>query len=179
MDRRIIISTTLEMIAVFIFIMAVMFVILFENSKQEPEKISYHTSYETELTQKQIITTAEPYVSFANIEHASIVLEQKEFKLTAYTAGYESTGKTPSHPLYGVTATGAYVEQGRTIAADWDILPPGSKVKIEGFDDVFIVEDRGGGVKGRHIDIYMEDLSEALKFGVQYRKVTILSKGDK
>ena len=39
-------------------------------------------------------------------------------EITYYTAGPESTGKTPDHPAYGITRSGAVVEEGRTIAAD-------------------------------------------------------------
>ena len=95
------------------------------------------------------------------------------YKITAYTAGYESTGKTPEHPAYGITASGAEVKEGITIAADWDVLPVGSKVYIQ---DVGFrwVEDRGGAVKGQHIDIYIEDLTQALEWGVQEKAVYLL-----
>lgn len=96
-----------------------------------------------------------------------------EFKITAFTAGYESTGKTPDHPDYGVTASGNKVKENHTIASDWDVLPPGTIVYIE---DVGIrtVEDRGGKVKGNHIDLYIEGLDEALEWGVQYKEVWII-----
>jgi 3D (Asp-Asp-Asp) domain-containing protein len=97
-----------------------------------------------------------------------------EFKITAYTAGYESCGKLPDHPLYGITATGTEVKENQTIASDWEVLPPGTRVYIDGFDTVFTVEDRGGAVIGRHIDIYMEDLDDALKWGVREREVWLV-----
>lgn len=46
------------------------------------------------------------------------------FVITAYTAGKESTGKSPGDKDYGVTATGTTALAGRTIAADWEVLPP-------------------------------------------------------
>lgn len=102
-----------------------------------------------------------------------------EYKITAYTAGYESTGKTPEHPLYGVTATGVMVQENHTVASDWDIHPPGTFLYIEGFDTMFKVEDRGGGVRGKHLDVYIEDLDEALWWGVRNRRVYVLNmKGD-
>ncbi len=95
------------------------------------------------------------------------------FKITAYTAGYESTGKTPEHPAYGITASGAEVKEGITVASDWDVLPVGSKVYIE---DVGFrwVEDKGGAVKGQHVDIYMDDLGQALEWGVQEKRVYLI-----
>ena len=59
------------------------------------------------------------------------------------------------------TATGATCTEGRTCAADWSIFPAGTVIYIEndplGGDGYYTVEDRGGGVKGYHIDIYAED----------------------
>lgn len=91
---------------------------------------------------------------------------------TAYTAGYESTGKTPEHPAYGITASGRKVSKGM-IAADTSVLPFGTKVWIDGLG-VFVVEDTGGDIIGNRIDIYMDDLDEAINFGRQQRRVIVL-----
>ncbi|WP_332648844.1 3D domain-containing protein [Lysinibacillus sp. 54212] len=99
------------------------------------------------------------------------------FVITAYTAGYESTGKRPGDEGYGVTATGAYVKEGRTIAADWNVLPPGTVVEIEGLPGRYVVEDRGGGVRGNHIDLYIENLNSALSWGKQKRNVQVIEWG--
>lgn len=103
-----------------------------------------------------------------------MVKEAESFiaECTAYTAGYESTGKTPDHPAYGITASGRKVSEGM-IAADTSVLPFGTKVWIEGLG-VFVVEDTGGDIKGNRIDIYMNDLDEAVKFGRQERRVIVL-----
>ncbi len=95
------------------------------------------------------------------------------FELTAYTAGFESTGKHPGDPAYGITASGAEVVEGITIAADWDVIPPGTKVYIE---DVGFrwVEDKGGAIKGNKIDIYVENLADAINFGRQHKNVWIV-----
>ena len=55
-------------------------------------------------------------------------------------------------------------------------MPFGSKVYIEGLGE-FIADDTGGDIKGNRIDIYMENLDDAIKFGRQYRKVIVLKKG--
>ena len=87
-----------------------------------------------------------------------------EFEITYYTAGPESTGKTPEHPAYGITRSGAVVEEGRTIAADWSVLEPGTKVYIDGIGER-IVEDTGGAIVDKCIDVYVEDLEVALQGG--------------
>jgi len=98
------------------------------------------------------------------------------FKITAYTAGPESTGKRPGDPAYGITASGAKVRPEHTIAADWDVLPPGTKVYIEGVGER-TVTDKGGAVKEKHIDLYIPELEDALNWGVRHREVWIIKKG--
>ena len=105
-----------------------------------------------------------------------------DFLITAYTAGFESTQKRPGDPGYRQTATGTEVKEGRTIAADWAVLPPGTIVKIEGLTGTYTVEDRsaskeqGGKVNGYHIDLFMEDLDQALEWGRKHRKIQIIEK---
>jgi len=87
-----------------------------------------------------------------------------EFEITYYTAGPESTGKTPDHPAYGITRSGTVVEEGRTIATDWDVLPPGTKVYIDGIGER-IVEDTGGAIVDKCIDVYVERLEDIPSIG--------------
>jgi len=99
--------------------------------------------------------------------------------LTAYTAGPESTGKSPGHPAYGVTASGKYVKDHHTIAVDTRIIPMGTKVYIEGLG-VRVAEDTGGAIKGNRIDVYMSDLAAAIQFGYKKNiKVYILDEAEK
>lgn len=86
--------------------------------------------------------------------------------LTAYTAGEESTGKTPSHPQYGITYSGVRAEEGRTVAVDPKVIPLGSTVYIEGVG-IRKAEDTGSAIKGSKIDVFMNDVSEARTFGVK------------
>ena len=61
----------------------------------------------------------------------------------------------------GTTATGTEATPGRTVAADWSILPPGSVVYIVGVG-IRTVEDKGSAVQGKQLDIAVALHSEAL-----------------
>lgn len=86
--------------------------------------------------------------------------------LTAYTAGYESTGKRPGDPDYGITSTGAVARQGVTIAVDPRVIPYGSRVFIPGLG-WRVAQDTGGAIVGHRIDVFFTNLSDALQFGVR------------
>lgn len=96
-----------------------------------------------------------------------------EFEISYYTAGPESTGKHPGHPEYGITASGTTVKEGQTIAADWNLLPPGTTVYIEGIGER-VVEDTGGLIKGNAIDVYVPDVETALQSGRHMADVYML-----
>lgn len=98
------------------------------------------------------------------------------FTVTAYTAGAESTGKLPDDPAYGVTASGARVTSGRTIACP-PSLPFGTRVSIEGVGER-TCEDRGGAIVEGRLDVYMPKLADALAFGRQELGVTIINEGE-
>lgn len=88
------------------------------------------------------------------------------FTLTAYTAGIESTGKTPADPDYGITASGSRAENGVTIAVDPNVIPIGSRVYIEGIG-YRVAQDVGSAIKGNRIDVFMDRLPSAKEFGVK------------
>lgn len=105
--------------------------------------------------------------------------ETRDFKsaismvASAYTAGYESTGKNPGDRNYGVTRSGTRVRPG-VVSVDPRVIPLGSKLYIEPLGIYCIAEDTGSAIKGNRIDIYMESLSEARSFGKRNVKVYIL-----
>lgn len=69
----------------------------------------------------------------------------------------------------GITVSGTQATAGRTIAADPDVLPMGSVVIIDGH--TYTVEDVGGAIKGKRIDIFMDSHEEALQAGVRTAEV--------
>jgi 3D (Asp-Asp-Asp) domain-containing protein len=95
------------------------------------------------------------------------------FEVTAYTAYEESTGKTPGHPAFGITASGRKVQAGVTVACPPD-MPFGTWLEIEGVGKRRC-DDRGGAIRGNRLDIYIPDKADALEFGRRRLKVRILN----
>jgi 3D (Asp-Asp-Asp) domain-containing protein len=80
----------------------------------------------------------------------------------------------------GTSASGKWPHPG-TVAADRKVLPLNSRIRVYGagqYSGDYTVEDTGGKVDGRHIDVYMPSLAEAKKFGRQRVKVVVLKYGD-
>lgn len=104
-----------------------------------------------------------------------------EVVATGYDAGYESTGKRPGDPEYGMTRSGRQAVEGVTIAVDPRIIPLLSRVYVEGLDSYgkqysgqYIAMDTGSAIKGNRIDIYFESRAEALRFGRRKMRVYVL-----
>ncbi len=106
-----------------------------------------------------------------------------DFTITAYTAGFESCVKLPDDPLYGqpkisgstiVNYETVYVKENYTIASDWSVIPPLSKVMIEGLPYIYTVEDGGPAIVGNRLDLYIPELVDAQEWGVQSRKVYLV-----
>jgi 3D (Asp-Asp-Asp) domain-containing protein len=90
-------------------------------------------------------------------------------KVTAYATGADGGA------VGEITATGVRTHWG-TVAADWRLHPPGTRLLIEGFpNDVFVVEDTGGGVRGDLFDIWFPDLATAVAFGTKSLRVSVLT----
>ncbi len=93
-------------------------------------------------------------------------------KVTAYTAGSESTGKAPGHRAYGITSAGYRLTDAdawRVAAADPEHYPAGTRIYVAGVGLV-TVKDTGSDVRGPdHIDIFvgMTAVHEAWEWGVR------------
>jgi 3D (Asp-Asp-Asp) domain-containing protein len=74
------------------------------------------------------------------------------------------------------TATGTTVRWG-VVSVDPRFIPLGSELEIEGLGGRFVAEDTGGAVRGAHVDVWLPDLDSSLRFGAQYRRVTVLREG--
>jgi len=95
-----------------------------------------------------------------NGKSSAIDLPDGDFVInaSAYTAAADECGKSD-----GITASGAKVSEGRTLACP-RAYKFGTKIEIDGMG-TFVCEDRGGAIKGNHFDIYMETKKQAFAFG--------------
>ena len=82
-----------------------------------------------------------------------------------------------AYSLRGRTATGGSVRRG-IIAADRRVLPLGTRVRLEAgsYSGEYVVADTGGAVRGRKIDIWVPQTSEAMRFGRRPVKLTVLTR---
>ena len=86
-----------------------------------------------------------------------------DFMATAYTAE-------------GTTASGKETQEGM-VAADPNVLPLGSRIRVSGAghrSGVYRVRDTGRKINGREIDIFIADDAEAKRFGRKPVRVEIL-----
>jgi 3D (Asp-Asp-Asp) domain-containing protein len=107
-------------------------------------------------------------------------LESVEVIATGYTAGKESTGKSPGHPEYGITYSGVKVRKDdfSTIAADPKVFPIGTVLYVPGYG-FGVVADTGGAIKGNKIDLYFATKEQVYKeWGKRKVHVYILRRGD-
>jgi 3D (Asp-Asp-Asp) domain-containing protein len=98
--------------------------------------------------------TLEEAIDWSNYQKVQVVA-------TGYTAGKESTGKTESHPQYGITYSGVKVKRDlySTIAADLRKFPIGTILFIPDYG-YGVVADKGGAIKGNKIDLYYETVKD-------------------
>ncbi|MFJ7753066.1 3D domain-containing protein [Peribacillus muralis] len=117
----------------------------------------------------------------ATIEEGIELLKypKHEVLATGYTAGYESTGKYPESPSYGITYSGVKVKRDvfSTIAADLTIFPLGTILWIPGYG-YGVVADKGGAIKGNHLDLYYETVQDVYdNWGKKTLEVYVVQKG--
>ncbi|UJL45163.1 3D domain-containing protein [Virgibacillus sp. NKC19-16] len=99
---------------------------------------------------------------------------------TGYTAGVESTGKTPDHPQYGTTFSGVQVKRDlySTIAADLNVYPIGTIMYIPDYG-YGVVADKGSAINGNDIDLYYPTVEDVYaQWGKKEVEVYIVEMGD-
>jgi 3D (Asp-Asp-Asp) domain-containing protein len=118
-------------------------------------------NYKSILTDKIIDQSSRGKV-IAKFQNKNISTSLPEGKFiinaSAYTAAADECGKSD-----GITASGLAVRENETIACPRE-FPFGTKLKIDGMG-TYICQDRGGAIRGNHVDIYMKTKSQAFIFG--------------
>ena len=123
------------------------------------------------LTIQRPATAAEPRLPepmMAHVESQQRIFAG-EFAVYAYCAEQypHICGGNPT------TASGDPVAPGVTVAADPDVMPLGTRIYIDGIGER-VVQDTGGAIRGRKIDLAVESHEEALEFGRRAAEVYIL-----
>ena len=81
------------------------------------------------------------------------------------------------------TASGKWPREGVTVAVDPDVIPLGSAVMIWGEDGewmgIYEAQDTGRLIRGRIIDLYIQDYDQCIEYGRQriYVRVILGAKG--
>lgn len=130
----------------------------------------------------------ERYISSEQIEGPKSIAEAMNIEqyptatvlATGYTAGVESTGKTPDHPMYGITYSGVKVKRDlySTIAADLDVYPIGTIMYIDGYG-FGVVADKGSAINGNNVDLYYPTVADVYEqWGKKEVEVSIVKMGD-
>ena len=112
-------------------------------------------------------TINEVYVE-ALKEKTPILEDIGTYKLTFYCPCHKCSGNWGYQ-----TSSGATCQEGVTVACA--ILSPGTEIYIDGVGNR-IVQDTGGGVRGKHIDVFMESHEECLNNGIKYAQVYLVKK---
>lgn len=145
---------------------------------------------QTGLQEKKLQTRKpnQRYISSDEIEGPKTLEEAIDFTqyptttvvATGYTAGVESTGKSPNHPEYGITFSGVKVKRDlySTIAADLNVYPLGTILYIPGYG-YGVVADKGSAITGNKIDLYYHTVTDVYEqWGKKEVDVYIVEMGE-
>ncbi len=116
--------------------------------------------------------TEKPKESQATKQAASTTSNTSQKEITVTATAYTATCDGCS----GITSTGINLLENpdaKVISVDPSVIPLGSKVHVEGYGEA-IAGDTGGAIKGNKIDIFIPSKQDAINYGVQQVKVTIL-----
>ncbi|RDW18717.1 hypothetical protein CWR48_10365 [Oceanobacillus arenosus] len=135
-----------------------------------------------------IVEAKKTMISNDEIETPSSLEEMIDFEqyptamviATGYTAGIESTGKSSSHPEYGITYSGVKVKRDlySTIAADLDVYPIGTILYIPEYG-YGVVADKGSAITGNKIDLYYHTVDDVFaEWGKRELEVYVVEVGN-
>ena len=100
-----------------------------------------------------------------------------EGETATYLGSFQTTAYCPcricSEGWGRRTSTGHAAVSNHTVAVDPKVIPYGSRLLINGV--VYTAEDRGGAVRGNHIDIFFDTHAETNVYGTRNAEVYLLS----
>jgi 3D (Asp-Asp-Asp) domain-containing protein len=119
----------------------------------------------------QVITSADP-IATTSPKTIEKVIKVSTNTITAYNSEAGQTDDSPCITANGFNVCKHGVED--TIAANF--LPFGTKVKIPDLfgDRVFVVRDRMNKKHPNRVDVWMQERSDAIKFGVKVAKIQVI-----
>ena len=90
------------------------------------------------------------------------------FRVTAFCPCQKCCNKHPSHPAFGITASGTLAHH--PLVAAPPRFPFGTRIRVPGYagGQWVRVEDRGGAIRGDRLDLLFPDHAAALRWGVRY-----------
>lgn len=93
-------------------------------------------------------------------------IELDEYRVTAFCPGPCCCGEFAD----GITASGHVIQPGDKFVAAPREIPYGTSLEIPGYG-IVTVQDRGGSIKGKRLDVFFSSHQEALEWGVRNLKV--------
>lgn len=87
------------------------------------------------------------------------------------------TFRATAYSVKGETKSGGETREGHTVAADHAVLPAGTRIEVQDagpYSGEYVVEDSGPKVRGRAIDIFINNPAKARDFGKKQVRVRVL-----
>lgn len=131
------------------------------------EEMAEYEEIENDAKMENINSSIQSQYSFDIVTDEPVWKSLGEFEITAYCPCGQCCGQWAD----GITASGHIAEEGVTVAADTSLLPYGTKIMIDG--EEYIVQDCGGAIQGKRIDIFFADHETALSYGRQTHEVFV------
>jgi 3D (Asp-Asp-Asp) domain-containing protein len=158
------------------------FTYTYQDNNYKAHSLSYKTVFRQHQTAMQI--SSEQTVLNQKNQSLETAIDWSQYPThsvlaTGYTAGYESTGKKPGHPSYGITYSGVKVKRDlySTIAADLSVFPIGTILFIPDYG-YGVVADKGGAIKGNRLDLYYETVHDVYNsWGKRTLEVYVVKRG--
>jgi 3D (Asp-Asp-Asp) domain-containing protein len=136
--------------------------------EQTAEKIQEPKEQKTVRKEETVEKTRNQEMVVVATAYYGVLPNQSSYTTGSYKGDIKLNGT-------GITKSGKPVKVGH-IAAEWSILPEGTRVYVPGYGDA-VVEDIGPAIKGKRIDLFMgygeEGLEKAIKWGKRSVKIEI------